>query len=157
MANTDILQYLRKTPHNTNVNVVKGMIGNESGSGAIEVVTLFDDDISGFTYTPSSQSGPARARLEGTIIPISTVGDGILKVTYEGMHKITVLSGNGYSISFNASELDLNLPFTSFSMYSYYDPVDGSIINMYGRTGQDAELEAYCQESHHLKVEYFTV
>ena len=24
MANKDILQYLRETPHNTNVNVVKG-------------------------------------------------------------------------------------------------------------------------------------
>ena len=45
MANNDILQYLRKTPHNTNVNVVKGMIENGSGSGTIEMETVFDEDI----------------------------------------------------------------------------------------------------------------
>lgn len=32
MANKSILEYLRETPYNTNVNVVKGMIGN-SGDG----------------------------------------------------------------------------------------------------------------------------
>ena len=44
MANKDILQYLRKTPHNTNVNVVKGMIGNNSNS-PIEISTIFEGDV----------------------------------------------------------------------------------------------------------------
>ena len=37
MANKDILQYLRETPHNTNVNVVKGMMENGSGDGESEI------------------------------------------------------------------------------------------------------------------------
>ena len=32
MAQTDILEYIRKTPYNSNVNVIKGML-NSSGSG----------------------------------------------------------------------------------------------------------------------------
>ena len=155
MEKQDIINYVLETPTNTNPAVLSGML--DSLGGGVETVTLFDDDISGFTYTPSSQSGPAMARLNGTIIPVGTVGDGILKVIYEGANKITLLSGGGYSVYFDTSELDPNLPFTTFGITSYYDPVDSSIITMYGRTGQDTEFEAYCQESHHLKVEWFTV
>lgn len=155
MSKEEILNYVMNSPENTNPNVLGNML--DSLGGGIEMITLFDDDISGFTYTPSSQSGPATARLDGTIIPISTVGDGILNITYEGAHKITLLSSNNYGLSFNTSELDPNLPFVHFGINSYYDPVDSSIITIYGRTGQDAEFEAYCQEPHHLKVEWFTV
>lgn len=152
MANKDILEYLRETPRNTNVNVVKGMIGN-SGSSSIEMTTLFDDDLIGFSYTPSSQYGPATARLEGTIIPTSTVGSGFLKITYEGISKFIILNG-GYSVSFS---IDSNLPVSLFSISSYYDPVDSVIINIYGRDGQDVEFETYCQTPHHLKIEWFTI
>lgn len=155
MDKNDILDYVMNTPGNTNRAVLRSML--DSLGSEIEMVTLFDDDISGFTYTPSSQFGPATGRLDGTIIPVSTVEDGILKVTYEGAYKLTLLSNNSYHISFNESELGQNLPLTMFSIDSYYDPVDGSIIIMNGRKGQDAELEAYCQEPHHLKVEWFTI
>lgn len=40
MAQTDILEYLRKTPHNTNVNVVKGMLNSESGGSNIMLVNI---------------------------------------------------------------------------------------------------------------------
>lgn len=33
MAQTDILKYIRKTPHNSNVNVVKGMLNSEDSGG----------------------------------------------------------------------------------------------------------------------------
>ena len=66
MLNKDVLQYLRETPHNTNVNVVKGMVGNGSGSGAIEMTTLFEDDIS-LSYQPGGQFSSAYATYNTTI------------------------------------------------------------------------------------------
>ena len=45
MAQTDILEYLRKTPHNTNVNVVKTMLNAEGDGGAEPlIVTATKDD-----------------------------------------------------------------------------------------------------------------
>ena len=44
MSQENILDYLRKTPHNTNVNVVKGMISN-SGSSLPEVTIEDNGDI----------------------------------------------------------------------------------------------------------------
>lgn len=40
MSQTNILEYLRKTPHNTNVNVVKGMIGNTGSSDGLSDVSI---------------------------------------------------------------------------------------------------------------------
>ena len=45
MAQQDILDYIRKTPHNSNVNVVKGMLGNSESSSLPEVTTDDNGDV----------------------------------------------------------------------------------------------------------------
>lgn len=79
MANNDILQYLRKTPHNTNVNVVKGMLGNESGSGAIEITTVFDEDIT--LYASERQYLPVAGMYDST--DTIEVNVGYLRFTWD--------------------------------------------------------------------------
>ena len=39
MAQQDVLDYIRKTPHNSNVNVVKGMLNAEGGGGSSDFST----------------------------------------------------------------------------------------------------------------------
>ena len=153
MDKNTILNYVTETPGNTNRAVLRSML--DSLDGGIEMVTLFDDDISGFTYTPSSQYGPATANLYNTIIPTSTVEEGFLKVTYEKVSRFVVFNKGSYNLTL--SYYDSNLPFRSVGISSYYDPVDSVIIQITGLLGKDAELEAYSRESHHLKVEWFTV
>lgn len=155
MGNKEILDYVRNTPGNTNPSVLKGMLDS---LGGIDMTILFDGDLTGFSYSASTQYGPATAQLPGSnrpIIPTSTVGNGILKITYDGVSKFTILDGSQYAITF--SEFDSSRPVGYVNIGSYYDPKDSITINMQGRSGQDAEFEAYCQEPHHLKVEWFTV
>ena len=64
------------------------------------------------------------------------------------------MSNGYYSASLYYNYLDL--PFETFNISSY-DTVDVSMISLYGKTNQDTEFEAYCQEPHHLKVEWFTI
>ena len=45
MAQTDVLNYIRKTPYNSNVNVVKGMLGSSGDSGLPEVTNEDNGDI----------------------------------------------------------------------------------------------------------------
>ena len=152
MNKQQIIDYVMNSPANTNPNVLGTML--DSMDGMVNMVTLFDDDITGFIYEPSSQYGPASARLSDTIIPVSTVKNGILKISYEGVSVLTSLSNGYYSASLYYNDLDL--PFETFNISSY-DTVDVSMISLYGKTNQDTEFEAYCQEPHHLKVEWFTI
>ena len=153
MDKQDIINYVLETPTNTNPAVLSGML--DSLRGGIEIVTLFDDDITGFTYTPGGQSGPSVGRLDGTIIPVSTVEPGVLKISYEGVSAFEVINSDDYSTSL--SYINSDLPLAACNITSYYDPVDSSIITMYGKSNQSAEFEAFCQEPHHLKVEWFTM
>ena len=153
MDKQDIINYVLETPTNTNPAVLSGML--DSLGGGIEIVTLFDDDITGFTYTPGGQSGPSVGRLGGTIIPVSTVGPGFLKISYEGVSAFVVMNSGDYFTSL--SYINSDLPLATCNITSYYDPVDSSIITMNGKPNQDAEFEVFCQEPHHLKVEWFTI
>ena len=154
MDKETILKYVTETPGNTNKAVLKGMLDSIAGNG-VEMVTLFDDDITGFSYSASSQYGPASAKLYDTIIPTSTVEEGFLKVTYEKVSGFVVFNKDSYYLTLTYS--DSNLPFSMVGINSYYDPVDSVIISITGLSGKDAELEAYSQKPHHLKVEWFTV
>ena len=149
----EIINYVMHTPNNTNPSVLESMLN--SMNGVVNMVTLFDDDISGFTYTPSSQYGPATAGLNNTIIPTSTVEEGFLKVTYEKVSNFVVFNKDSYNLTLRYS--DSNLPFSIVKINSYHDPVDSVIIQIIGLSEKDVELEAYSQEPHHLKVEWFTI
>ena len=146
MANNDILQYLRKTPHNTNVNVVKGMVENGSGSGAIEMTTVFDEDImltyeaNGYSRTHGSYSGQ-----------LSLINDGYLKITLDNII-IRVISENGlgggrYQLFDTATLYTINIRIGN-ELYVNIDSPESTA---------DPDLQAYCQTPHHLKIEYFVV
>ena len=157
MANNDILQYLRKTPHNTNVNVVKGMIGNESGGGAIEMTTVFDEDITFTDYVPGSQYGSAHA--SGFYeLPFSTIEKGILKCTYENFNFFIIYTpgaGSGRNQGFGSSSDD-DTPCGTISIGQYNEHSFNCVIYPKG-PDVESEFEAYCQTPHHLKIEWFIV
>ena len=146
MANNDILQYLRETPHNTNVNVVKGMIGNESGGGAVEMETVFDEDIM-LTYEANGYSMP-----NGSYSGQSPViNDGYLKITLDNFI-IRALSENGggggqYQLFDTAVLYTVSIGVGNELGVIIYSPVSTT----------DPDLQTYCQEPHHLKIEWFNL
>ena len=152
MANNDILQYLRKTPHNTNVNVVKGMIGNESGGGAIEMETVFDEDIT-LTYTESDYS-PATGKYNH-IISNDFTNDGILRFTYEDI--VFFATPNYNSFNSTKDNTDSTLPFTGVWCRNSYEIQGNFDFGIQTEIGRESEFQAYCQTPHHLKIEWFTI
>lgn len=156
MDKQDIINYVLETPTNTNPAVLSDMLDSISGGG-VEMVTLFDDDINIANYFPSTQYG--RARGNGSdVFSNSTVEDGIVKITYEGKNsfgiykKVSGEAGFNLNVTINYTEL----PLSSFNLTNYSSP-NSFYFSVYGEPDQDTEFEAYCQESHHLKVEWFIV
>ena len=149
MANNDILQYLRKTPHNTNVNVVKGMIENGSGSGAIEMTTVFDEDIS-LTYT-IGQFGPPIGFYEDSFT--IQVTNGFFKLVYDNNDVLLGTIKEGAIISSYDYLVDYDILFRESYDKDFYFSVSGK-----NESDEEKEkIQAYCQTPHHLKIEYFTV
>ena len=152
MANKDILQYLRETPHNTNVNVVKGMIGNGSGSGTIEMETVFEDDIS-LTYEDNSPYAPSTGTYIGNI-SIAGINGGILRLTYE--NNVLFVAPNNNSFDTSKSISNSELPFTYINMNN--SGLTDSFrfqVQSGGSEEQELNLPTYCQTPHHLKIELF--
>lgn len=150
MVNNDILQYLRKTPHNTNVNVVKGMLGNESGSGAVEMTTVFEDDIS-LTYT-IGQFGPPNGYYEDNFT--IQVTNGFFKLVYDNNNVLLGIIKEGAIINSSDDLTDYDILISK----SYYDK--DFYFSISGKNQSDEEIEkiqAFCQTPHHLKIEYFAV
>ena len=150
MANNDILQYLRKTPHNTNVNVVKGMIENGSGSGAIEMETVFGDDIS-LTYTIGQFSPPNGIYEDNFTIQVT---NGFFKLVYDNND---VLLGTIKEGAITTS-YDYLTDYDIFFGESYNDKDFYFAISGKNESDEEKEkIQAYCQTPHHLKIEYFAV
>ena len=151
MDKQDIINYVLDTPTNTNPAVLSGML--DSLGGGIEMITLFDDDIPSFTYTPGSQSGPAYGSYFGTLS--NPVADsGIIRVTYENKSAFGLYtSSSGFSATINISES----PVQSFQInpYSSLNSFHCNISSL--NPSVESEFEAYCQEPHHLKIEWFPV
>lgn len=78
MAQTNILDYIRQTPHNSNVNVVKGMLGNSDGGSLPAVTTDDDGDILTVVDGEWEKAEPGYKCSEET----ATVFDGNLTTTY---------------------------------------------------------------------------
>ena len=106
MANNDILQYLRETPHNTNVNVVKGMIGNGNGSGSdSNKVTIYEGEITTTTIF-SSMSGTANAAPIPSKMLISNVNSQVY-INFDGIDYVLPKSSQStatYSTYFGSDD-----------------------------------------------------
>ena len=155
MDKQDIINYVLETPTNTNPAVLSGML--DSLSGGIEMVTLFDDDISITNSSPSSQYAPASATGFG-VFSNSAAENGIVKITYEGKNMFGIYTkisgGAGFNLSVTINNMES--PLSGFQL-SDYSSLNSFYFTIYGVRNQDTEFEAYCQEPHHLKVEWFTV
>ena len=150
MANNDILQYLRKTPHNTNVNVVKGMLENGSGSGAIEMETIFEDDIM-LTYT-IGQFGPPVGDYDDNFTIQAT--NGFFKLVYDNNDMLLGIIKEGAITSSYDCLTDYDILISA----SYYDKDFRFSISGKNESDEEKEkIQAYCQTPHHLKIEYFAV
>ena len=149
MANNDILQYLRKTPHNTNVNVVKGMIENGSGSGAIEMETVFDEDIM-LTYT-IGQFGPPNGFYDDNFT--IQVTNGFFKLVYDNND---VLLGTIKEGAITSSS-DYLVDYDIFFGESYDKDFHFAISGKNESDEEKEKIQAYCQTPHHLKIEWFTI
>ena len=154
MEKQDIINYVLETPSNTNPAVLSGML--DSLAGGVEMVTLFDDDISTTSYVPSSQYAPANAT--GFSEFLSSAEDGIVKVTYEGKNAFGIYTKSSAEAGFSLRVTinDVESPLSGFQL-SDYSSLNSFYFTIYGVRNQDTEFEAYCQEPHHLKVEWFTV
>ena len=102
MAQTDILEYIRKTPHNSNVNVVKGMLNAEGGGGG-------DSDLSTATVTYDNQAG-ARFYLstadegDGMSIPAIDASQGTAKaILYKGKAFGAIVGPDGITVTVTGS------------------------------------------------------
>ena len=109
MAQQDVLDYIRKTPHNSNVNVVKGMLNAEGGGGSSDFSTATmtlntntECEITAPIYNGSfimskyvfrtSAEVPVVLAPQGTIITINTSGT----ISVSGDIQI---AGEGYGIT----------------------------------------------------------
>ena len=155
MEKQDIINYVLETPTNTNPAVLSGML--DSLGGVIEMITLFDDDISITNSVPSSQYAPATASGFG-VFSNSAAESGIVKITYEGKNAFGIYTKSSGEAGFglNVTINNMESPLSSF-LLGDYSSLNSFYFTIYGVRNQDTEFEAYCQEPHHLKVEWFTV
>ena len=152
MGKEEILSYVMNSPENTNPNVLGSML--DSLGGGIEMITLFDDDDINSEYI-ASQYGPAYGRVYINI-PVDTVDAGFILVTYEGDHYFGVIS-NYHQLSVQDGLPNSELPFVSISLAPYSFEDKNYMFSIQSNESSSPELEAYCQEPHHLKVEWFII
>ena len=156
MDKDTILNYVTETPGNTNRAVLKSML--DSLDGGIEMVTLFDDDISTTDYMPGTQYGPASATGFEYLSKTATEG-GIVRVTYEGKSDFGIYriasTESVFALSINLTINDA--PVSMFRLSNYSSPNSFTFNLTSLNPNVESEFEAYCQEPHHLKVEWFTV
>ena len=100
MAQQDVLDYIRKTPHNSNVNVVKGMLGDSSNSALPEVTELDNGKV---LTVVEGQWNKAEASSGGIDIPTitMTIYDTVGDITEEDANKIF----NNYPIALKVHQV----------------------------------------------------
>ena len=149
MNKQDIINYVLETPTNTNPAVLSGML--DSLGGGVEMVTIFDDDIT-YTYHAGSQYGPAWG--DGFEDFTTAIDEsGIIRVTYENKSALGVYTNTDFKASVNINES----PLYSFDISKYSSPNSFNFTIIALNQEVESEFEAYCQNPHHLKVEWFTV
>jgi len=149
MDKQQIIDYVMNNPANTNPNVLGTML--DSMDGMVNMVTIFDDDIT-CTYHAGSQYGPAYGdEFEDFTTAIDE--SGIIRVTYENKSALGVYTNTNFEATVSIEES----PLYSIRIAKYSSP-----NSFYFRTTAlnqevESEFEAYCQEPHHLKIEWFTI
>lgn len=153
MNKQEVIDYVMNSPANTNPNVLGTMLDG-AGSGAIEMETVFEDDDINLEYI-TSQYGPAYGRAYINI-PVDTVDAGFILVTYEGDHYFGIIS-NYHQLSVQDGLPSSELPFVSVGLSPYSFEDKNYMLEIRSNESSSPELEAYCQEPHHLKVEWFII
>ena len=163
MGKEEILSYVMNSPENTNPNVLGSML--DSLGGGIEMTTLFEDDINlkyHFQYTAN-----AGYRLDNITLSMS---EGYVKVTLDNIVMFGVITSE---YNYQSSSFYLLIRATKSNYHLFSD--ENIFFNISCETGLDGdnsyllyyfysssqqelpELQAYCQEPHHLKIEWFIV
>ena len=94
MVQQDVLDYIRKTPHNSNVNVVKGMLnakgGDSEGMIPFAVNAIYDSETEG--YTLDKTAGEIINAFENTFVYIK-IKEGVEgEYITDSMHKVITIS-----------------------------------------------------------------
>ena len=168
MDKQDIINYVLETPTNTNPAILGQML--DSLGGGVEMVTLFEDDIT-FTYQAGHDTYYNAWGSYHTTNSIK-VPYGYLWVTLDdivmiGLCSSVDLDNTGYC-SFSCESEPFYLSSDSIVSYitvnnMYYEDEryisnNQLAIDIYKNIAEEApDLQAYCQEPHHLKIEWFTI
>lgn len=162
MDKNTILNYVTETPGNTNRAILRSMLN--SISSEVEMVTLFEEDINleyYFQYTAN-----AGYRLNNVTLSMS---EGYIKVTLDDIVTFGVVTSeynyqsSSFYLRFSATKSNYHL-FSDENIFSVgcETGLDGDSLYLFyyfrSSSEQDIpELQAYCQEPHHLKIEWFII
>lgn len=151
MEKQDIINYVLKTPTNTNPAVLSGMLDSieGSGSGAIEMTTVFEDDIS-LTYTIGQFGPPVGGYDDNFTIQVT---NGFFKLVYDNNDVLLGTIKEGAIINSGDYLADYDITFRE----SYDKDFHFSISGKNESDEEKEKIQAYCQTPHHLKIEYFEV
>ena len=149
MDKQQIIDYVMNSPANTNKMVLSDML--DSMDGMVNMITLFDDDIT-CTYNAGSQYGPAYG-IGFEDFTTSIDESGVIRVTYENKSALGVYTNT----NFEATVLIEESPLYSIRIAKYSSPNSFNFKITALDQEVESEFEAYCQESHHLKIEWFTI
>ena len=129
MAQTDILEYLRKTPHNTNVNVVKTMLDNSGGGRASTLmITATRDNSTHRDTLDKTYNEIKNAVANGALVIVHFPDDidgeyiyvvdnyglvvGVQTKPQDGTHTVAIMNGS-YTMEYSVNEAD-GYPFNYF-------------------------------------------
>lgn len=164
MDKEKVIDYVMNSPQNTNRAVLSTLLDEGGGGGSITMTTLFDEDIT-FTYQENEKYMNTLASYTKEMPDLNT-DYGFVKVTLDNSIIILGTSSidyNNYAAIYTAKN--------SFSLFSDSDLYNISvnynkggsdyfeIISMITApsTGAFEKLETYCNENHHLKMEWFII
>lgn len=157
MDKEKVIEYVMNSPQNTNRAVLSTLL-DEGGGGSITMNTLFDSDIS-LVYKKQERMN-TYAYYYMTESPVLSPSEEEYIAAYLDDIEIRGLVTTNYNMNLEigATKNKIKL-FSSEDLYDIaMNDANGFNLTIYSPSSDDyPELQAYYQEPHHLKIEWFKI